>query len=57
MERDRRGRALTRWSDQIRAITGLTVTTALRKAEDRDACKQFVSDSVKAFQDGHDLKK
>ena len=51
-----RGRSPTRWSDQIRAITGLTLPAALRRAEDRAGWKQFINVSVKAFQDGHDLQ-
>lgn len=51
-----RGRSPTRWSDQIQNITGLSIPTALRQAEDRVVWRRLVDTSVKAFQDKHDLQ-
>ncbi|KPJ05627.1 hypothetical protein RR46_01689 [Papilio xuthus] len=46
----------TRWSDQVQAILGLNITTALRQAEDRTAWRQLVDTAVEAYQDKHDLQ-
>ena len=50
-----RGRSSTRWSDQIRAITGLTLPAAQRGPEDKAGRNRFANVSVKAFKDEHNI--
>ena len=45
-----RGRSPTRWTDQVKRATGLSVTDALRTAECRDKWRSL----VQRFQRGHD---
>ncbi|KAA5588615.1 hypothetical protein F3G61_31460 [Pseudomonas aeruginosa] len=49
------GRPPNRWSDQITALTGLSVANALREAENRRKWKLMVQRATKGFQ-GHDLQ-
>ena len=37
-----RGRSHNRWSDQVIALNGLSVSTALRKAEHREKWEQLI---------------
>lgn len=52
-----RGRVPSRWSDQIKLLTGLSVTTAMRQAKDRKTWKKIIREMRRKFQDGHDLQK
>lgn len=49
-----RGRAPARWSDQVKELTGGTIYSALRHAEDREGWKVLVAQRMKKFNGGHD---
>lgn len=50
-----RGRSPSRWCDQVTTHTGLSVTNAMREAENRSRWKEITKRALKAFQ-GHDLQ-
>ncbi|CAK1590841.1 unnamed protein product [Parnassius mnemosyne] len=51
-----RGRSSSRWSDQVKSLTGLSLTTAMQKAEDRTEWRAIVNNATKALKYGHDLQ-
>lgn len=45
-----RGRAPYRWSDQVKEVLNLPITTALRLAEDRNSWRSLVRSTAEAHE-------
>ncbi|CAH2243089.1 jg14111 [Pararge aegeria aegeria] len=51
-----RCRSPRRWSDQVKSLTGLPITEAIKKAEDRTGWKAAIKIATKLLESGHNLQ-